>query len=152
MIQLVNDNIINKYCYCIDCCCSTFTILCIHNNKLGPLPSPTNLFVPSQSPPTNITLTWDQPLGADTVTGYRINYAYEVIECSKENPLPFPPVTVTLNNGSLRTYTIIQSLSFPVNEDSNYMISVTSVNSVTESCPSNTVYTTSAQAGKCIFL
>ena len=38
--------------------------------------------------------------------------------------------------------------TFPVEEDSNYMITVTAVNSVTESNPSNSAFTTTAQAGE----
>ena len=36
----------------------------------------------------------------------------------------------------------------PVEEDSNFMITMTAVNSITESPPSNTAVTTTAQAGK----
>ena len=113
-----------------------------------PLPPPTNLVVSSLSA-TSISLTWDQPLGADAVDGFMITYTYEVNECRDENPKPFPPVTVTLNNGSLRGYTITNSSLSPVEEDSVFTISVTAVNSVTESNPSNTATTTTAQAGKC---
>ena len=114
----------------------------------GPLPPPTNFAVPRQSPATSISLTWDQPLGADAVNSFKITYTYEINECRDENPLPFPPVTVTLNNCSLRGYTIINSSLSPVDEDSVFTISVTSVNSVTESNPSNTATTTTDQAGK----
>ena len=119
-----------------------------HCSILAPLPSPTNLLVARRSPATGISLTWDQPLGANAVNGFKIAYTYEVNECRDENPLPFPPVTVTLNNGSLRGYTIINSSLSLVEEDSVFTISVTAVNSVTESIPSNTVTTTTGEAGK----
>ena len=113
----------------------------------APLPSPTNLIVSRRSHATSITLTWEQPLGAGAVTRYRIVYSYTVNECTGEDNRPFPPVTVVLNNGTLRTYTIMNSSTSPVEEDSNYMITVTAVNSVTESNPSNTGFTTTAEAG-----
>ena len=114
----------------------------------APLPSPTNVIVSRRSPATSIRLTWDQTLGADAVTGYKIVYTYEVIECRNENARHFPPVTVFLNNGALRSYTIIGSSTSPVEEDSNYVITVTAVNSVTESHPSNAVFTTTIHGGK----
>ena len=114
----------------------------------APLPSPTNLIVSRRSLPTSISLTWDQPLGADTVTSYRIVYSYTVNECIGEDTRPIPPVTVVLNNGALRSYTITNNPTSPVDEDSNYLITVTAVNSVTESNPSNTAITTTAEAGK----
>ena len=101
-----------------------------------------------RSPATSISLTWDQPLGADAVNGFKISYTYEVNECRDENPLPYASVTVTLNNGSLRGYTIINSSLSLVEEDSVFTISVTAVNSVTESIPSNIVTTTTGEAGK----
>ena len=113
----------------------------------APVPSPTNLIVSRRSP-TSISLSWDQPLGADAVTSYRIVYSYTVNECIGEDNRPFPPVTVVLNNGALRSYTIMSSPTSPVEEDSNYLITVTAVNSVTESNPSSTAFTTTAQAGK----
>ena len=115
----------------------------------APLPSPTNLIVSHQSPATSISLTWDQPLGADAVTSYRIVYSYTINECTGEDARPFPAVTVVLNNGALRSYTIMNtSITSPVQEDSNYLITVTAVNSVTESNPSNIAITTTTQAGK----
>ena len=100
------------------------------------------------SPPTSITLTWEQPEAPDAVDGYEINYSYDVIECLRDGDTqPFPPVTVTLNNGSLRNYTIMNSTTTPVEEDSQYNISITAVNSVGQSGPSNMAFTTTADAG-----
>ena len=112
------------------------------------LPSPTNLMVSPTSPSTSITLTWKQPEGADAVHGYEINYCYNVIECLRDGDTrPFPSVTVFINNGSLRSYTIMNSPTTPVEEDSQYTISITAVNSVAQSGPSNTAFTTTADAG-----
>ena len=113
----------------------------------APLPSPTNLIVSRRSPATSIGLIWDQPLGADAVTSYRIVYSYTVNECTGENR-PFPPVTVVLNDGALRGYIIMNNHTSPVEEDSNYLITVSAINSVTESNPSNTAFTTTAEAGE----
>ena len=100
---------------------------------------------------TSISLTWDQPLGAETVNGYEINYTYEINECIREgNTAPIPPVVVMLNNGSQRSYTIMNSPGTPVEEDSSYTITITAVNSVGRSVPSNADFTTTAQAGNII--
>ena len=114
----------------------------------APLPSPINLIVSRRSPATSISLTWEQPLGADAVTSFRIVYSYTVSECIGEDTRPIPPVAVVLNYGALRSYTIMNSPTSPVDEDSNYLITMTALNSVTESNPSDTVFTTTAQAGK----
>ena len=60
---------------------------------------------------------------------------------------------MVLNDGALRSYTIINTpITFPVEEDSNYLITVSAVNSVTESNPSNTAFTTTAEAGELLFM
>ena len=82
------------------------------------------------------------------MNGYEINYSYQVIECIYDGDTrPFPPVTVFMNNGSLRSYTIMNSRTTPVEEDSQYTISITAVNSVERSGPSNMAFTTTADAG-----
>ena len=125
-----------------------YNLLCNSARFVDSLPSPTNLMVSSTSPPTSITLTWEQPEGADAVDGYEINYSYDVIECvSDGSTRPFSPVTVTLNNGSLSSYTIMNSHMTPVEEDSQYTISITAVNSVGRSGPSNMAFTITAEAG-----
>ena len=80
--------------------------------------------------------------------GYEINYCYNVIEClSDGDTQPFPPVTVFINNGSLRNYTVMNSPTTPVEEDSQYIISITAVNSLAQSGPSNMAFTRTAHAG-----
>ena len=82
------------------------------------------------------------------MNGYEINYSYDVIECLRDGDTrPFPPVTVFIKNGSLRNYTVMNSPTTPVEEDSQYNISITAVNSVGQSGPSNIVVTTTADAG-----
>ena len=73
-------------------------------------------------------------MGADTVDSYEINYEYSVNECSGEGG-SFPAVTVRGINGSLRTYTLTNSASTPVDEDSSFFITLAAVNSVMRSDP-----------------
>ena len=111
-----------------------------------PLPFPTNLRV-TQFLATSINLTWNQPQGADAVDSYEINYSYTVIECATEEGF-FPAVTVREVDGSLRSYTIMNSSTTPVEEDSIYSISLTAVNSVGRSESSNTVMVTTPETGE----
>ena len=79
---------------------------------------------------------------------YTIYYEYSVTQCSG-NEGNFQPVTTTINDGSLRTYTIENSDSTPVEEDSMYTtISLRAVNDVDTSKPSNIATTTTGQAGE----
>ena len=111
------------------------------SSHVAPLPSPTNLVV-TESLATSISLTWDQPQrSADAVDSYEINYSYTVIECGSERG-NFPAVTVPVSDSSLRSYTITNSPTTPVEEDSSYSISLTAVNSVGRSEPSNIMVTT----------
>ena len=77
---------------------------------------------------------------------YEINYQYIVDECISEGG-SFPPVTAMVNNGSLRSYTLTNSVSTPVEEDSLFSISLTAVNNVDRSAPSESVMTTTVEAG-----
>ena len=123
--------------------------LLLSSSFAAPLPPPTNLIVAVQSLATSITLTWDQPLGAEAVEGFEINYSYVILECIRDGDnTPFPPVTLTLNDGSQRSYTIMNSTRTPVDEDSQYTITMRAVNSVGMSAHSNTAYTTTREAGK----
>ena len=62
--------------------------------------------------------------------------------------MSFLPVSVILSDGALRSYTIMNSSTSPVEEDSSYMITVRAVSNVTESNPSNSACTTTAEAGE----
>ena len=102
---------------------------------------------------TTITLTWDQPLGADAVESFVITYSYDVRECINDGEnTPLQPVSVTIGNGSQRSYTIMNSSETPVEEDSQYSISMRAVNSVGMSAQSNTAMTTTASAGECLLI
>ena len=86
---------------------------------------------------------------------YEINYHYFIDECESEGGRPFPPVTVSVNDGTLRRYTLNDSASTPVEEDSWFQITLTAINSVTRtrSVPSQPTLTTTAEAGTyCILL
>ena len=110
-----------------------------------PLPSPTNLR--ATATPTSITLTWEQPEGADAVDRYEINYFYIINECGSEGDRLFPPVTVSVYDGTVRSYTLNNSASTPVEEDSLFRIALTAVNSVTRSLPSLPAVITTPEAG-----
>ena len=73
---------------------------------------------------TSISLTWEQPRGADAVDSYEIKYNFTIDECSGHN---FPLVTVMLNNHLQRSYIITNSSTTPVEEDSTYSISLTAI-------------------------
>ena len=96
---------------------------------IAPLPSPSNLVASALA--TSISLTWEQPQGADAVDSYEINYNFTVDECTGGGN--FPPVTVMVADGSLRRYTIIKSSTTPVEEDSTYFISLIALNSLARS-------------------
>ena len=119
---------------------------------VGPLPPPIILTINSFSP-TSITLTWEQREGADAVDIYEINYEYSVNECFGGT---FPAVTVMGINGSLRSYTLTNSVSSPVQEDSSFFLTLTAVNSVTRSDPTpplpNPVMTGDAGNQSCSWL
>ena len=77
---------------------------------------------------------------------YEINYEYTVNQCSG-NEGSFPPVTAPIADGSLRAYTIENSDSTPVEEDSFYStITLRAVNDVDTSEPSNSITATTGQA------
>ena len=114
----------------------------------APLPSPTSLRATTRA--TSITLTWEQAEGANAVDRYEINYGYFIEECELEGGRPFPPVTVSVNDGTLRRYTLNNSASTPVEEDSLFRITLTAVNSVTRSVPSQPAMITTAEGGSYI--
>ena len=111
----------------------------------APLPPPTNLR--ATTTPTSITLTWEQPEGADAVDIYEINYFYIIDECRSEGGRVFPSVIVLVNDGTLRRYTLNNSASTPMEEDSVFQITLTAVNSVTRSVPSQPIMTNTAETG-----
>ena len=77
---------------------------------------------------------------------YEINYRYTINECANEEG-SFPPVTVSVNDGTLRRFTLNNSASTPVEEDSEFQITLTAVNSETRSLPSQPAMIGTADAG-----
>ena len=116
------------------------------------VPSAPINFVGSATTPTSITLTWEQ-LGGPDVDGYEINYRYIISECGD---LRDPPA-ITLPNSSQRSYTIENGADTPVEEDSDYQISLIAINSVGNSSEAP-VQVTTPEAGTvytcymCIYL
>ena len=97
------------------------------------LPSPTNLVVANHTA-TSITLTWNQPPNSvDAVDGYEINYNFSISECRDSSYSA--PVTVIVEDGAVRNYTLTNSVSTPIEEDSRYLIQLTAINSITRSLP-----------------
>ena len=75
---------------------------------------------------TSFTITWEQDPSSDVVTSYELCCNYSIREC--------PDIinsgwSVTISDGSLRSYTVMNSTETPVEEDSVYNISITAVNS-----------------------
>ena len=81
---------------------------------------------------------------------YDINYSTVIQGCVGN----FPPVTVSVDNSSLSgyVYTLNNSIYSPVEEYSLFRISLTAVNSVTRSVPSQLALTATAQAGMVNFM
>ena len=107
------------------------------------VPSAPTILTPTVTA-TSISLTWNQQ-GGSVVDSYEINYSYIIGECGVANP----PVNFTLADGSQRSYIIVNDSDTPVEEASVYSVSLTAINSVGRSTPSNTQVTTS-EAGKCM--
>ena len=80
----------------------------------------------TESLATSISLTWDQPQGsADAVDSYEINYSFTVNNCPDLGKISRD----SIDAGSMTTYTLTDSPDTPVEEDSEYTISVTAFNS-----------------------
>ena len=77
---------------------------------------------------------------------YEIYYEYSVNECIGERG-SFSSATVMLHNGSLRSYTLTNSSSTPVEEDSSFFITLRAVNSTLMSDPTAPVPIETADAG-----
>ena len=103
----------------------------------APLPPPINLVATAMT--NSILLTWDLPLeGLNAVDSYELYYEYAINQCSGNESM-IQPVAATIADGTLRSFTIENSSSTPVEEDSVYsVIRLRAVNSVDRSVPSNT--------------
>ena len=83
---------------------------------------------------TSINLTWDQPRGANAVDYYEINYNFTINECiGTDNGYGSGTVMIKFNDSSARSYSITNSASTPVEENSMYDITLTAVNSIERS-------------------
>lgn len=90
---------------------------------------------------TSITITWEQDLHSD-VHQYELRYTFTIKECQNNNGEVW---NVTID-GYKRNYTITDSSITPVEEDSDYTISFTAVNSVGKS-EALTIETTTEETG-----
>ena len=80
------------------------------------------------------------------MNSYEIKYNYSIDECAGMGS-PTPEVTVGISDGTLTMYTISDSSTSPVEEDSNYMITLTAISNGMRSAPSATVSVTTRDAG-----
>ena len=102
----------------------------IHWIYIVDLPAtPTINEVSSES--TSITITWEQDLSSD-VFGYEIQYNFTIRECQDDSRNVW---NVIISDGSLRNYTLVNSTDTPVEEDSDYFIMFTALNSDGKSEP-----------------
>ena len=93
----------------------------------------------------SIALAWEYPGGPD-VDSFEINYVYITNECALRSPSVF----ISIANSSQRSYTIINGPSTPVEEDSEYSIALTSINTAGRSLPIN-VRVTTPEAGIMVY-
>jgi hypothetical protein len=93
---------------------------------------------------TSILLTWEQPEGS--VDRYILDYEFSINECSGSEGT-FPPVRTTIEDGSLRMYTIENSTGTPMEEDSLYSITLRAINAVDTSEPSDSATVNTTIAG-----
>lgn len=98
-------------------------------NTAAALPPPTILKVTGMT--TSIKLLWDQPEDStDAVEGYEIYYNFTINQClviTRQN------MQGSISVGRMTTYTLVDSASTPIEEDSTYFITVTAINQVTNS-------------------
>ena len=98
---------------------------------------------------SSITITWEQDLSSD-VLWYEIQYNFTIRECLDNTWNAWNIWNVTINNGSLRNYTLVNSTVTPVEEDSDYFIMLTAVNSDGKSEPT-VIETSTSAAGMQMF-
>jgi hypothetical protein len=79
------------------------------------------------------------------VNSYEIKYNYSINECAGMGS-PIPEITVEISDGSLRMYTISNSSISPVEEDSNYMITLIAISN--GSAPSAIASVVTGDSGK----
>ena len=101
---------------------------------------------------TSISLTWELPQGSsDTIDRYEINCTFTINECGETE---YNNYTIEIFDGSLRSYTIINSYTTPVEEDSSYFITMIAFSNGIGSVSSDITFTTTMDAGSktCSFI
>lgn len=86
---------------------------------------------------TTIAVTWEHPGGL--LDSYELTYLYIINECGIN--IRDPPVTITLSS-SQSSYTIMNGPNTPVEEDSDYSISLFAINSAGRSSAARVLVTT----------
>ena len=99
------------------------TTLLVHFFPDGVPSPPTNLMATITSA-TSIALSWEYQ-GGPEVDSFEINYIYIISECTTRSP----PVMISVSNSSQRSYTIVNGPDTPVEEDSEYSITLSAINS-----------------------
>ena len=104
------------------------------------------MIVMTSAKATSITVLWQQAEG-DVVESYEIEYNFSVNAypgfCDRSST---NPTTAVVRDSATWSYTLSNSVMTPVEEDSNYSISLTAVNSAGRSEPAK-VKSTTQQAG-----
>ena len=95
---------------------------------------------------TSFTITWEQddPF-SDVVTSYELYYNFSIRECPDDINSGW---SVTINDSSLRSFTVTNSTETPVEEDGVYNISLTAVNLAGSSFTQEFTYLTTPGAGE----
>ena len=106
--------------------------------------TPTIIKISSES--TSITITWEQDLFSD-VLGYEIQYNFTIRKCPGNS---WNVWNVTISDSSLRNYTLVNSTVTPVEEDSDYFIMFSAVNSNGKSEPVTIETNTLASGIQCV--
>ena len=107
-----------------------------------PCTAPTSVTASATSP-TSIDISWELPAGS-TADEFIINYNFTIRQCVDDG---VQQVMITPVNGFLRSYTISNSSTTPVEEDSEYTITVSTVSNGITSEPSNPTRVTTEEAG-----
>ena len=91
---------------------------------IEPIPSPTNLI--STSTESSIFLQWEQDKNS-LIDRYEIVYNYTVRRCGIPNTLS---IKISISNDGTSRHNLSNSDTTPIEEDSEYSISLTAMNSV----------------------
>ena len=98
-------------------------LLIVHNIHAVDFPAKPNITKVS-STSTSINITWTQNLTSDA-NSFEIEYNFTISQCPDLGVLNG---SLRIDNSSVRHYTLLNSSATPVEEDSNYTISLRAVN------------------------